>query len=275
MKKPIVLVLVMLFVASSAMARTVTLEAVKDNGVYGGVQSGPANRGIGGRMDCTAAAVGPHAASLIQWDLTNILGPGEYVSAASLETFAARNGGSNGLNVVMYPMADAWQEGTGGPSGSTAWGWGDTATGDPCYDFKSVATLTTGTGSFASYQVGATGTAWAGGFGPMSPTGGDLVNTKMLDQVLSGDSYSVAGDTVFVKPLDAAGVTVVDGWAKGTTTNNGVVLFPANNGAYWETRMATRELGYAAELTLTIVPEPTSLVLLGIGGVLALVRRRK
>ena len=282
MKKPIVLVLVMLFVASSAMAREATLTCTKDNGVYAGLQSGGANRGWGGRMDANAAQAG-HAASMIQWDLSSLLGPGEYITAASLETFAARNGGSNGLVVVMYPLANSWVEGTGtsgGVVGSTSWGWGDTVAGDHCYDFRVVATTTTGTGSFVAYQVGDTGTAWAGGFGPTGlAVGTDLVNLKMLDQVLSGDSYSVAGDTVFDKALTATGVSVLNRWAgaDGYTplTNNGVSLFPSNNGGYWETRMAQDELGYPAELHLTIVPEPTSLVLLGIGGVLALVRRRK
>ena len=132
MKKPIVLVLVMLFVASSAMARTVDLGATKDNGLWGDSANAMlSNRGDGGRMD--ASTVGAGKSFLIQFDLSGVtLGVGEYVESASLQLYSARDANPTNMNLVAYPLAAAWQEGTGnsGSSGDTGYPWGDCAVCD-------------------------------------------------------------------------------------------------------------------------------------------------
>ena len=281
MKKPIVLVLVMLFVASSAMARTVDLCATKDVGLWGNAGAAAAdaysNRGDGGRMDATTNGSG--CSFLIQFDLSGVtLAAGEYVDSVSLQLYSARDGGTDTLQLVAYPMAAAWQEGTGttgGVSGSTSYPWGDAAVGDVSWNYKAATAVAVDAG-FGNYKVATAGTAWntAGAKG----VGTDTETPKMVDQVME-ESWTGGGQAMTVIDFTDDGVDEVEDWIDGTdTSNDGMVFWAASADKTWDLRVATREYGGGTKcptLTVTIVPEPSSLVLLGIGGVLALVRRRR
>ena len=282
MKKVLVLALVVAFASSSAMAvRVVTLESVKDVGLWGNsgtpTDASGSNRGLGGRMDITTTGVGN--SSLVQFDLSGVLLPGETISAGVVNLYGARGGGTNGIQVVGYPVAAPWVEGlgtTGGVVGSTGFPWGDAATGDVCYDYKSIGSVIVAA-TFGNYKVAdhaiADHTAWVAG--GCKGIGTDVLVTKMIDETVNNGSFSL-GTLINGFTVLPAGVGVLNQWAAGTLDNNGISMWSPNVGdGKWDVRAGTRELaGAEPELVLTIIPEPATMCLLGLGAI-ALIRRRK
>jgi hypothetical protein len=121
------------------------------------------------------------------------------------------------------------------------------------------------------YDVANAGTGWgvAGGKG----VGTDVGTNPLIDQVVS-NSWGLQGDSAFVLDFLPAGVGQLNDWATGAASNYGMTLW-AVAGTHGFSAYGTRELAGAEPiLTLTIIPEPMTIVLLGIGGV-ALMRRRK
>jgi len=271
MKNLAVAGLVLLFVASSgAMAYVVTLDADRDSELC----NTDSNKGLGGKYYCPANV-------LMSWDLSGVtLGPGEYVASGKLTLFNSTGGPSNyNYDVVAYPLVKTWGEGIGIPVdgyGGEGWPWGPVSVGDSTYTYQIVSQVV----ADPNYQfVASAGTPWAG----LGATGAaDSDQTRPLVQSnLAGGPVSGAGASLGSLPLTAAGCGVVEDWINLGLANNGVVMIFTDLGGS-VLHLGTRETAgappgpgvAAAELELTIVPEPASMLLL-LGGIAAVVRRRK
>jgi hypothetical protein len=108
----------------------------------------------------------------------------------------------------------------------------------------------------------------------------------MIDATLAGASIGGQGDSLGVLPLTAAGCGVAEDWIDTDLANNGLVMILADNrDPNSVMHLGTRERGCAgpaacpgvaaAELTLEILPEPATMLLLAGGACLTLLRRRR
>ena len=289
MKKLTVLVLVMLFLASSAMARTVTLTPTRDLGLYTDGTGGN-NRGYGGRMDIGGSAVGLGHGALVAFDLSGVtLVGGEYISAVDLKVYSVKDSGwKGGVTVAGHAMLKQWQEGTGTTwvsgspvRGSTGYPWGDCVVGDSSYNYQAATTIEPPPGTFSSggnnYREATAGTAW-GAVGARG-LGSDVETTPLFSKALTGNG-------VLINQLEETfnfttyGVSVVQKWEAATQANYGISMWDSA-GSGNRIEITTLDFNWAnaantqPELILTIIPEPASWSLLVIGGLLALIRRRR
>lgn len=275
MKKALVLALVVAFASSGAMAsRTVELNPTKDSGLWAGTAASSianSNRGDGGRMDVDTGG----NTSLIQFDLSGVvLGASEYIESATLELISARDGSVVNMNLVARALRNSWVEGagtTGGVSGSTGYPWGDAAVGDVCYNYSSISAVAVDAG-FGNYKTATAGTSW--GAPGATDTSTDVEAANLIDVTFS-KSFGTSGVSIVVADFTVAGVARLSAWQDGSVTNDGMNLIALSADNTWSLRAATREFaGNEPILELTIVPEPATMCLLGIGAV-ALIRRRK
>jgi hypothetical protein len=267
--------------ATHSIAATIALKSVKDAGMYAAAADGNSNRGDDGRMDFNT----PGDGLFVQFDLSGVLGPGDVISAATLELFAARDSNNHDFQVVGYPLAEAWQEGVGnsGDSGNTGFPWGPTSVGDTVYNFKEVTEVGLGNAPFDSINVATAGAAWntPGGRG----IGTDVVDRILFDVAIAAEGAGDEGQPYTPIEFNASGVSVLNDMANGTLANNGFNVFTAGGnvdaGNGW--RVATRELGarrgtnaLVPTLTLQVVPEPSSMSMILLGLLLLLrVRSRR
>jgi len=242
---------------------------------------------------------------LMGFDMSTLnLQPGEFISSAVMNIYRLSAGYGFDVDFVAYPMRDTWSEGigtTGGDSGSEGFPWGPTQVGDSVRSLRVVDTVVVADGIWGAnnFDAAATGTAWAvpGGLG----IGTDMINRKMFTErrtqgfgnQLDGESLFSGSDGRFPEQggleFDQVGLDVLTEWEDGTLDNNGLNLFfetdygdPRQGGSWGNRsriRAASREndngesspgvpnvAGWAApELVITIVPEPSTLVLLGAG----------
>ena len=255
---------------------TIVLKSVKDGGLYAAAGDGNSNRGDDGRMDFNTAGDGV----LVQFDLSGVLGPGESISAATLELFAARSSNTHDFQLVGYPLGAAWGEGVGnsGISGGTGFPWGPASVGDAVYNFKDVTDVGAGNAPFDSTDVANAGVAWntPGGQG----IGTDVVDRILFDVAIAADGAGDEAEPYTPIDFNASGISVLNDMANGAMTNNGFNLFTTggnvDGGNGW--RIATRELAarrgtdsFAPTLTMTVVPEPGSMSM-ALFGILALFR---
>jgi hypothetical protein len=260
---------------------TIVLKSVNDAGLYAAAADGNSNRGDDGRMDFNTTGDG----LLVQFDLAGVLGPGESISGATLELFAARSSNDHDFQLVGYPLAAAWGEGVGnsGISGGTGFPWGPASVGDAVYNYKEVTDVGAGTAPFDATDVATGGVAWntPGGQG----IGTDVVDSILFDVAIAGGGASDEGAPYTPIEFNASGIGVLNDMAEGLLTNNGFNLFTTggdvDGGNGW--RVATRELAarrgtdaLAPTLTMTVVPEPSSisLVFFGIMGLFRIIKKR-
>jgi len=219
------------------MAVEVVLTAVKDSGLYlddpgsefnDPTPKGDSNRGIGGRADINLFGDG----MLVQFDLSGVtIDAGEEILSATLELASASSTPAFQVDLVAYPLADSWGEGTGaGSSGSGDLGfpWGPASVGDAVYNFKSVTTTRVGTAADFDFQgetLADTGTAWntAGGRG----IGADVVDRKLFDVNLDHEGVS---QTNSFDPIsfNASGRAVLTDMINGVLANNGFNIWEKN-----------------------------------------------
>jgi len=289
---------VSLVFSSILTAAEVALTSVKDSGIYindpgndppnSNSDNGSSNRGDGGRMDLNKFGDG----FFVQFDFSSVsLGPSQSITSAVLELSAASNSNVSGagLNIIGAALKDPWGEGIGnsGSSGDTGFPWGPASIGDASFNFKSATAVGLGSPGFAGQTIATAGTAWAG------PNG---AGRDAADQAGSGslfdfnyiDTFAGSGNRFNDIPFSASGISVVTDMIDGSLDNNGFNIyvkdFTGNRADFAGHKVATRELSQAAfgndsiapTLRLTIVPEPSSLVLLGLGslGIVGLRRHR-
>ncbi len=276
---------VMLLAVGNAHAAIIEVTSDRDLGLYTQVAAPVAapgvmgtQRGAGGRMDA-AGISGAGGTSLISFDLSGVVPVGEVIVSAKLELYSARNG-SWDANVVAYPMAVSWTEGSGdsGTPGDTGFPWGDAAVGDSVYSFQSTTAVINGEGpSWGPIIVASAGTAWntPGAQG----IGSDLLNRQMFSVAVAG-STSGSGELLGSLDLSTDGVAVLNEWADGSLANNGLnVFFDSGTAPSWQ--IATREFADTADefaprlVIVTAVPEPSTTLLLALAGVLGLGRRMR
>ncbi len=279
----------MLLAVGNAHAATISVTSVRDLGLYTQVWAPVAapgvagsQRGAGGRMDAAGdSAAGGNATSLISFDLSGVVPVGEVIVSATLDLYSARSA-SWDANVVVYPMAVSWTEGSGtsnGTPGDTGFPWGDAAVGDSVYSFQSTATVVSSENPplAVPVMVAATGTAWntpgAQGIGT------DLLNRQMFSGGVAG-SAGGSGELLGSLALSTDGIAVLNEWADGSLVNNGLnVFFDAGTTTNWP--IATREFVDTADefaprlVIVTAVPEPSTTMLLALAGVLGLGRRMR
>jgi hypothetical protein len=101
-------------------------------------------------------------------------------------------------------------------------------------------------------------------------------SNKPTDAGSSYDSTTVTGDMDDYVTLDVT--NLVKEWAAGTYTDDGLVIRAASTHASTYVQFYSKEgagAGQAPKIVVTYTPEPATMVLLGLGGVGLLVRRRR
>ena len=257
MYKLLCVTLIITFLAGSTEARYVELIPVKDSGFY--AAHGNSNRGDGGRFD-----IGTDDSALIQFDLstTNIY-PWETITAGTMEIWTANKGPyPYNMNIVAYPVADSWQEGTGttaGVTGSTGFPWGPAAVGDAVYNYKYVTGVSTGDAPFN--MVATSGTPWT--VAGCKGIGTDILNYKMINETITG-KITNAVQSIAVLTLTGDGINAFNAWRDGTIDNNGMCMFvDINYDSLYGLRVASRENltpELRPRLTLKVHQEATVLI---------------
>jgi len=272
---------VSLLVAATAQAATVTVQQGVDqgdgNGVYAGTDdtslwtdgAGNTHRNYGARTYLFAGdpyANGPAGTNrigrpMMRFDLSGVISGATSVSSISLklkEDGGVTTKGSGTINIYRIAAANAaWVEGTGNSTPDLA-----------------------GTADWS--HLSHDDTDWAGSAG-LSTAGTDYVATLLGS--ISFDATVGATYTVNLAASDAAlRLSLIQEWS-GTQANNAGLLFIADTdvagGGGSNTEglvVASAEnatLSFRPELTVEYVPEPATMSLLGIGGLLALVRRKR
>lgn len=186
---------------------------------------------------------------LLRYDLSSINILGLEISSATLELYMIDHGGGGTQTLSVYEVKAAnadWVAGTSNgaaQTGSSCWNkkWYNTANGD-----------------------------WAGSAG-CSTAGTDYESTAMSSRTL--------GTTVpawYEWTISAAGLDVIEDWADGTKANAGFLLraesLRRNFRSNWN---GGGNAQYRPKLTVTYTPEPATMVLLGMGGIGLLIRRRR
>ncbi len=293
---------VMLLAIGNVQADTVLVDSDRDLGLYkqepiAGIAG--TQRGAGGRMDINASgpSTGPNESALLSFDLSSAVPAGHEIVSASLEFFSASGGFGWDVDIAVYPMAVSWEEGAGtsGVVGSTGFPWGPTVVGDSVYQYRSVTDVeipASGPWFDNLLDVANAGTAW-GAPGALG-VGTDMLNRKMFDERVTMDIATqnpvAPGDLLASLSLNTEGIAVLNEWADGSLTNDGLHIFfendygdprpdgsgsPLLTASSW--RAATHENASdpAPRLVLEtrLVPEPTSIALFVIMG-LGLAGRR-
>jgi len=248
--------------AEAGVVEVVTLKADRDLGLYA-IESAPVgapgilgtNRGLGGRMDFSGTATnngdptdptiwtpgGPGQNGLMSFDLSSLsLQPGDSIASAELNIYRLGAGYGFDVDLVAYPLREAWSEGngtTGGVSGSTGFPWGPTQVGDTVRSFRVVDTVVPGEGIWGGngFDAAATGVAWD--LPGALRVGSDMVNRKMFTQrrtqgfanQADGESMFSGSDGRFPAEngleFSQDGLDVLTDWENGTLANNGLNLF--------------------------------------------------
>ncbi|MCD4825272.1 MAG: DNRLRE domain-containing protein [Phycisphaerae bacterium] len=180
---------------------------------------------------------------IMRFDVSSLAG--KTITGAKLELYAY-NSNSVDQNVSVYEILSAnkdWVEGT--ITGNSS------QNGSSCWNYEQY-----------------TGSAWDGGQNGCGVSGTDRAATAMDTVLLDSDTTGTWFDWTLTN-------SVVQGWADG---DNAGVVFIADSTAYSRYYLASSEYSTATlrpKLTITYTPEPATMLLLGIGGLGVLIRRRR
>ena len=255
--------LIIAFISGAVEARFVELTPVKDSGLYFAAADGNSNRGIGGRFD-----IYTNDSALIQFDLsTTNIHPWEIITAATLQIWTANKGPyPYNMNIVAYPLADSWQEGTGTTaniSGSTGFPWGPASIGDACYNYQEITgndILNDTNSHFNSMMIATSGIPWsvAGAKG----IGTDILDFTMINETITGKITNEV-QSIALMTLSDDGINVLNAWHGGTMDNNGMCMFATHSNTNFGLRVASREFltpEYRPLLTLKVHQEATLII---------------
>ena len=203
----------------------------------------------GGRAWVKVAQDGASVANTVmRFDVSSL--SGMTITGVTLSLYSGNDGhGSTSFDVSVYEIVTAnkdWVEGT-----STSYASQD---GSSCWNY-------------AQYDA-TTPTAWVGGQNGCGVSGTDRGATAMDTETI------LAEDAWYDWTLSNS---MVQSWVDTPADNAGVV-FMADGGGYDRQDFRSHEYGTASlrpKLTITYTPEPATMLLLGIGGLGVLVRRRR
>jgi len=273
--KMLLVVCVSLLVAATAQADIVTVQqgvsgyaGTDDNSVWAHQNGGTDVQGdnnYGGRnytflgdpFGGVTGVPGGEGKGLLRFDLSNEISTLQSVSGISLTFKESGNSTSRGTGTInIYRIAAA----------NSAW-------------VEGVNQAAAATGESTWKNLAHPGTAWAGSVG-LGTAGTDYVNTLLGS--FTFDNTQGATYTVDLATGDAAlRLSLIQEWS-GTQANNAGLLFVidgASTNPKGGLSLASSEDGTASfrpKLEVDyVVPEPATMSLLGIGGLLALVRRKR